>query len=475
MRLLIMILLMALPGMAQSVLLPDMERGVRAYQQRDFATAEANLEPLARMGYARAQHYLARLLRKRADQASLQEAMRWYSESVRAYPMDVVPLARLRWKLEQDPEGLRQAHEQLSAEADAGDPQALENLVRLYRDFSWLADGHSVGLRLQQATASGDPDLVDEVVNWYEANDGLPANRARLVELCGQYADRVVDCYPVLVAEARGAQDYGAAERLVERALARYPDPVGASSLYEIGAALQRSAIQTPPMSELAVQVLRVAARRRPRAQARLAELLLNRPDLVQAGEDPIAMLRAAMDAGSDDAQLTLGRAYLEGDRVEQDPEQARRLLEGIADRLPAAKFSLARYYSRGYGGDQGFPRAVSLLIDAARAGYSRADLELAQLYSQRLGIEANLKYAYSFALVARTNQVSGAEELLSRFSEQLEPQLQAEATALAAREFEGRRQRLPPAATEDWSEPENSDQADKPSSAALTAEQTAH
>ena len=180
------------------------------------------------------------------------------------------------------------------------------------------------------------------------------------------------------------------------------------------------------------------------KALARLGDLLVDRPDLIEDA-DPIGMLERAHEAGSAEAALTLGRAYMNGTLVEIDPDRAEDYLKQAAEALPAGKFSLARYYMRGFAGDAQYTRAAPLLLDAARAGYRRADLDLARFYSENRVVKANPAYAYAFARIAETNEVDGAEAFIAQLQPQLDDAMRAEGNAVAEKEYDARVQRREP------------------------------
>ncbi len=156
-------------------------------------------------------------------------------------------------------------------------------------------------------------------------------------------------------------------------------------------------------------------------------------------------MLEQAHAAGSADAALTLGRAYMNGTLVEIDPSRAEQYLSEASETLPAGKFSLARFYMRGFAGDDEYVRAAPLLLDAARAGYQRADLDLARFYAENRVVQANPAYAFAFARIAQRNEVSGVAEFLNQLQPRLTDDMVAKGNSVAEKEFEARRYRNEP------------------------------
>ncbi|WP_133249225.1 tetratricopeptide repeat protein [Abyssibacter profundi] len=445
MRHLVTLLLLCTPLVTQAVLLPDLERGIRALEAGEVERAEANLRPLAKAGYVEAQHYLARLYKQANTPKSRLEAIRWYEASVSAYPLDIEPLARLRFLETGDPQHLLNAEQALVRLKKQGHPDALRRIIRLYRDFPGLVDDARIGRLLGEALETDDPDNIATVIDWYRKNDGVRENFIQLIQLCSRHYRRVDDCLPDLVLNARMGQNDERMDALIDQALSRYPSrDVDADLLYAMASALLTNDVPQPPEQLRAAELLEIAAKRRVKALARLGDLLVDRPDLIEDA-DPIGMLERAHEAGSAEAALTLGRAYMNGTLVEIDPDRAEDYLKQAAEALPAGKFSLARYYMRGFAGDAQYTRAAPLLLDAARAGYRRADLDLARFYSENRVVKANPAYAYAFARIAETNEVDGAEAFIAQLQPQLDDAMRAEGNAVAEKEYDARVQRREP------------------------------
>ena len=438
-------LLLCLPLAAHAAVLPDIGRGVQALEAGRLDQAEKNLLPLAQRGFVDAQHYLARLYKQVGTEATRDEAIRWYEQSVSKYPLDADPLGRLRFEATRDPQHLLGVEQMLLQQREFGNPDALKRLVRLYRDFPGLADDDKIGDVLGAALATDDPDNIAAVIDWYRKNDGVRENFVQLIQLCARHYRRVDDCLPDLALNARMGRNPERVTELVDQALARYPsERVDAGLLYDMASRLLTNNVPQPPMQADAIELLEAASSRHLPALARLGEILTDRPDLIEDA-NPIEMLEQAHAAGSADAALTLGRAYMNGTLVEIDPSRAEQYLSEASETLPAGKFSLARFYMRGFAGDDEYVRAAPLLLDAARAGYQRADLDLARFYAENRVVQANPAYAFAFARIAQRNEVSGVAEFLNQLQPRLTDDMVAQGNSVAEKVFEAPRYRNEP------------------------------
>ena len=139
-------------------------------------------------------------------------------------------------------------------------------------------------------------------------------------------------------------------DALIDQALSRYPSrDVDADLLYAMASALLTNDVPQPPEQLRAAELLEIAAKRRVKALARLGDLLVDRPDLIEDA-DPIGMLERAHEAGSAEAALTLGRAYMNGTLVEIDPDRAEDYLKQAAEALPAGwKSGIDPHYGARY------------------------------------------------------------------------------------------------------------------------------
>ncbi|MFT4090884.1 MAG: tetratricopeptide repeat protein [Asticcacaulis sp.] len=95
------------------------------------------------------------------------------------------------------------------------------------------------------------------------------------------------------------------------------------------------------------------------------------------------------------DAITTLGRIYMSGQGVTQDPAEARKwyLKAQEIGFVPAANI-VGNMYEVGYGGSKDLKRAFNAYKSAAERGYGPAQYNLARLYENGEGVAADAKLA---------------------------------------------------------------------------------
>jgi TPR repeat protein len=108
--------------------------------------------------------------------------------------------------------------------------------------------------------------------------------------------------------------------------------------------------------------------------------------------------LQKAAEAGVPRAQLQLGRLYLDGEGVKQDPAEALKWFRQSASQdNEAAQFFLGIMMQRGIGGPRDLESSTAWLRRAAEHGHPLAMLELAKAYDLGLGIPADHEVAKSW------------------------------------------------------------------------------
>lgn len=420
--------------------LPDIDRGEQAMERGDWAEAERNLRPLAERGYLMAQVRLARAYRDQGDPESLELAAQWFRKAMRRDASYATDLAQVQMKRQQ-PETLAEA-EDLLVEADLlGDSRALKLLIRLYRDNPQMDTQDQARQLLSKAALREDRDSKAAVIRWYREHGQSHAHREQLFQRCLDAKDWLPKCYIDLAEIYRAGAAWSELDQLLEEVVARHGDQwVSDEIVMRVASAMLDDESPADPQPSAAAKLLERVQAQSPEAKAELAELLLDYPELsAELAEplEPVALLEQAAEAGSADAALELGRAYLRGRHgVTADPRRALKLFQQAAQTLPAAHYSLGRMYQRGQLGESHPELALQHLLLAARAGYARADLELAKLYSRAQGVRPEPVTAASFAHLAGLNGIAEGEQLKRQIQSHMSPQQQAEAQALAQREF---------------------------------------
>lgn len=139
----------------------------------------------------------------------------------------------------------------------------------------------------------------------------------------------------------------------------------------------------------------------------------MNAEDLLAAAREDLTRgftvragtrLRQACDAGSGDALVELVHAVIHG-RIPGDAGEVRRRLETAPRLTPSARRLRARWRYAGIGADAAPDRALEDLCDAALAGDTEAQIEMALAWSEH---DDPAAYAQSIAWLSQ----AGAEDL---------------------------------------------------------------
>lgn len=423
----------------EAIATPDLARGLAALERGELPAAEANLLPLAEQGYPEAQLALGRLYAGQDTPASAAKAVRWFRAVATKDPSMRVPLARMLMRVGGTAE-LAEVDRLLKAAVKDQDSAALPMQLRLYREFPGIGDPARGPQLAQQVSTSNRVEDRAEAIAWYRDNAVQPAYAQALVKLCEQDRKEIEECYPDLARHFRAAGEPAAQTKLHKEALERFEQSqISARTLERIARVLSADDLPGAPSPAVAYALLKKLKEPSPEALARKARLVLADPNLDPKAE-PVAWLKIAYDHGSMEAALQLGRIYLDERSPDVDPLEAERLFAQAAQTLPAAHFYLGRMLERGHRGQTNMQRAHSHYLLAARAGYSRADLALAQMYWNNRGVKVDAVSAYAFSRIAMDLGVVGAPELLGQLRGALKIEEIARGQKLAEQELAARR-----------------------------------
>ena len=198
------------------------------------------------------------------------------------------------------------------------------------------------------------------------------------------------------------------------------------------------------PMSQQAIGLASLAGERNPQAELMSAGLLLG-----QSGEETETSriekrLVVLHQQGEKQAAYLLGRLYLEGRRTIADPHKAESWLKQSTG-LPESSYLLGRLYLSGIlDGEPRVQEGVDLLVMAAREGYRKADVVLADAFLHAPGIKTNPVYSWVFASLALEQQPDSLREQQRLAGLKLDPRQQQQASALLAQERNSRGLRTP-------------------------------
>lgn len=410
--------LVALP-LAASVLppepeLPDLRRGQAAARRGDVALAERDLVPLAHLGYLEAQVALAGLYGRSEDVETLRKAVHWYRVALERDPNVAVPLARALLKAG-EPEHYDEAIKFLRQADRKGDARALAGLIEFYTDHPDRAPGGNVARLVARASKVNSPETETAVIRWYRHNVRDDRDAAELARRCDKAKERLPDCFVDLARFYRGRNARDKLRDLTADAVKRHaagglPGPL----LERMAWSMVQESVPGEPLPEAAYPLLKRMMGSSLTAQVRVARLQVEYPHL-DPESNPEKILLGAVERGSTEAALALGRLYMNGIRVTADPRKAERYLQEAAATEPAAHYYLGRLYKRGELGESDPERAARHLLTAARGGYARADYLMAQLFSDGRGVRVNRVNALVFASLAARNGVPHAEGLVQQ------------------------------------------------------------
>lgn len=393
--------------------MPDLKRGRAALEAGDDVAAESDLRPLAERGYRDARLKLARIYADRESPDEMAAAADWYRELMQDDPTLDTQLARVLIRMGGQ-QNLKEAEYLLRNAEARGDARALAELIELLTLHPEMDPKRSATELVRRAEALKSPETEYVVVRWYRQNMGDDGRYAQeLVRICGQAKERISECYIDLARHYRDIDNGDELRKLGEEALRRQgAGEIPAETVQRLAWMIATDDIGGEPQPELAHKMLKSASEQSMLARVRLARLLIEYPHLDPEAK-PEQLLLSAVSKGYPEAALALGRLYMGRGNVPVDPERAQYYLRQAAAALPAANYHLGKIYKRGDLGRADPVAAARHFLLAARGGYVRADLALAELFSDARGVKVNLPNAFSFAKIAARNKVPNADALL--------------------------------------------------------------
>jgi alginate biosynthesis protein AlgK len=203
-------------------------------------------------------------------------------------------------------------------------------------------------------------------------------------------------------------------------------------------AAAQGQAQQDAGEPELANQILERLVRGADEAPVMAAGVVVRYPYLVPDFEVEKA-LKSGVEKRQALAHLYLGELYLFGQRAMRDPKAALEHLQIAAKTTSTeveAHYYLGRLYQFGYLDEVDGEKALQELLWAARRGYTRADTQIARLFSLGRGICPNFVNAYVFAKLGARDGTPAAIQLAKQLEGALSPKQHSLATAQYQREY---------------------------------------
>ncbi|MBO3274851.1 alginate biosynthesis TPR repeat lipoprotein AlgK [Pseudomonas schmalbachii] len=419
--------------------LPDERLAQQALERGDVATAQANFQALATLGYADSQIGLAEIQAANGDSAAQARAEKLYRAAAETSPR---ARARLGKWLAAKPGATdaehREAEQLLSRAFNEGVDSALVPLIVLYLQYPQAWPEVNPQQRIDQWRAQGLPQADLAQIVLYRTQGTYDQNLGEIEQVCQRWLRRMDVCWMELatVYQIQGNADKQKAHldqlRSAWQAGRVPPERVESVALVLANSELGNADPQAAQalLTELAPQY--------PAAWVSLAQLQYDNPDLGDV-EQMLDYLKKGQDAAQPRADLLLGRLYYDGKWMPQDPRKAEQYLLKAGASEPQAHYYLGQIYRRGYLGKVYPDKALEHLLIAARSGQASADMALAHLFSQGRGVQPNRVNAYVFGQLAQRQQVASAGELMSQLEPQLSPAERSQAQQLLKREEQAR------------------------------------
>ncbi|MGP0174373.1 alginate biosynthesis TPR repeat lipoprotein AlgK [Pseudomonas sp. NCHU5208] len=419
--------------------LPDERLAREALHSGDTQTAEWHFRQLAEMGYSDAQIGLADIYAASGQNQDLHEAERIYRQALDGSPRAEARLGKL---LARKPGSTlaerREAAERLEGALRAGEPSALLPLTELYLFYPQDFPTMNVAQRIHDWRQEGRPQAELAQILLYRSEGSYDQHLGEIERICQQRLAQEEACYAELATVYQKQNREDARQALTERLLAGYRAGRVSPNQVEAVAEVLSDAELGQPQPQRAQELLEAIAPDYPAAWVSLARLLYDYPQQGDT-ETLLGYLDKGREAALPRAELLLGRLYYEGKLLPKQPHKAEEHLRKAAPSEPSANYYLGQIYLRGYLGEVYAQKALDHLLSAARAGQLSADFALAQMYSQKRGIQPDPVNAYVFSQLALPRDTPQTQELADAIAASLTPAQLAEGQRLLREEREAR------------------------------------
>lgn len=433
-------LLIAALSLAGCAGLPDQRLANEALKNGDTATAQANYQQLADMGYGDAAVGLADIQLESGDPAQLAAAEDTYRKAADTSPRAASRLGRLLASKPNATEAEHQEAEKRLKQAFAnGEEGAVLPLAMLYLQYPQSFPNVDAQQKISQWRNQGHPQAELAQVLLYRTQGTYDAHLGEVEKICKAALNTADVCYVELatVYQKRGEADKQKA--LVEQLRGAYGRGVvpaqrvdGVAQVLADPELVAQGGGKTDEGT--AQEMLEQIAPTYPAAWVSLAQLLYTYPELGDI-DKLLGYLKNGRDAAQPRAELLLGKLYYEGKLLPADPQKAEQhLLKASASEV-SANYYLGQMYRRGYLGQVQPQQALDRLLAAARGGQNSADFALAQMFSQGRGIAPDPVNAWVFSQIAVQKGTAQAPELAAQIDQQLPPASRPQAQRLLQEE----------------------------------------
>ena len=415
--------------------LPDQRLANEALKRGDTATAAANYQQLADLGYSEAQVGLADIQVDSRDPAQMKQAEATYRAAASVSSRAQARLGRLLVAKPGATEAEQhEAETLLKKAAAAGEGNTLIPLAMLYLQYPHSFPDVNAQQQISQWRAEGKPEAGLAQVLLYRTQGTYDQHLDDVEKICKAAINSTDICYVELATvyqkKARPEQQ---AELIKQMQAGHARGTVSAQRVDSVARVLADSTLGTPD-EKTAQSLLEPIAPGYPASWVTLAQLLYDFPELGDV-DQMMKYLDNGRAADQPRAELLLGKLYYEGKMVPADAKVAEEHFQKAVGREVAADYYLGQIYRRGYLGKVYPQKALDHLLTAARNGQNSADFAIAQLFSQGKGTKPDPLNAYVFSQLAKTQNTPQATELAQTLEAQLPPAQRAEAQRLLKQE----------------------------------------
>ena len=420
--------------------LPDQRLANEALKRGDTATAAANYQQLADLGYSEAQVGLADIQVDSRDPAQMKQAEATYRAAASVSPRAQARLGRLLVAKPGSTEAEHHEAETLLKKAAAnGEGNTLIPLAMLYLQYPHSFPNINAQQQIDQWRKSGYPEAGLAQVLLYRTQGTYDQHLDDVEKICKAALNTTDICYVELATVyQKRAQPEQQAELIKQMQAGYSRGTVTAQRVDSVARVLADPSLgQTD--EKTAQALLEQVAPSNPASWVSLAQLLYSFPELGD-NEQLMGYIDKGRAAAQPRAELLLGRLYYEGKAVPADAKKAETHLQSAADAGEiSAHYYLGQLYRRGYLGQVEPQKAVDHLLRAARGGQLSADYALAQLFSEGRGIRQDLVNAWVFAQLAQANPSEQSTAMAGELDQQLSAPQKAQAQRLLQQERQAR------------------------------------
>ncbi|VVQ01609.1 Alginate biosynthesis protein AlgK [Pseudomonas fluorescens] len=415
--------------------LPDQRLANEALKRGDTATAAANYQQLADLGYSEAQVGLADLQVDSRDPAQMKQAEATYRAAASVSPRAQARLGRL---LVAKPGATEAEHHEaeglLKKASAAGEGNTLIPLAMLYLQYPHSFPEVDAQKQISQWRAEGKPEAGLAQVLLYRTQGTYDQHLDDVETICKAALNSTDICYVELATVyQKKAQPEQQAELIKQMQAAHSRGTVSAQRVDSVARVLADSSLGKTD-EKTAQSLLEPIAPGYPASWVTLAQLIYDFPELGDI-DQMMKYLDNGRAADQPRAELLLGKLYYEGKMVPADAKVAEEHFQKAVGREVAADYYLGQIYRRGYLGQVYPQKALDHLLTAARNGQNSADFAIAQLFSQGKGTKPDPLNAYVFSQLAKAQNTPQATELAQTLEAQLPPAQLAQAQRLLKQE----------------------------------------